>query len=95
MSRNKYHMKLKVNSLGSRIIKVNSHTASESLSVHIIVLVIVGALTLAAYNSGELGFMYFGLVVTAVFLLVVLVDIYFIIAERCIKIKQSESDQNP
>ena len=95
MSRNKYYMKLKVNSLASRIVKVNSHTASESLAVHIVVLVIVGWLTHTAYELEEIEFMYFGLAVATLFLLVVLVDIYFMISNHLTKRKQTASDENP
>lgn len=42
MRKNKYHMNLKVNSLGSRVIKVNAHDAFESLAVQVILFIIIG-----------------------------------------------------
>ncbi|RBP47122.1 hypothetical protein DFR28_11085 [Arenicella xantha] len=95
MSRNKYYLNLKVNTLGSRIVKVNSHTASESLTVHIILLIVTGFLTFTAYNSGEIEFMYIGLVITALFLLIVVVDIYFVISYHITKSDQTESEESP
>jgi hypothetical protein len=95
MSRNKYHINLKVNSLGSKIIKVNPHEASESLVVHIILLIIIGLLTFSAHKSGEIGLTYFGLVITGIFLLIALVDIYFIISKHLTKSEKIANDENP
>ena len=95
MSRNNYFMKLKVNSIASRFIKVNSHTAPESIAVHIIVFTIISWLTYLAYKAGESEFMYFGLVVAILFLVIVLADIYFIISTHLTKTKQSADDEAP
>ena len=94
MSKKRYHMNLKVNTLGSRIVKVNAHTASESLTVHIVLLIVMGVLTLTAYKSGEIEFMYIGLAISAIFLLIGIVDIYFIISNYLAKSERIESEEN-
>ncbi len=87
-------MEWKVNRLSSRIVKVIPHTILESVVIHLLIGGLVGWLTYLAFRTHQGSIAYIGLVLTLIFLVIVLFDIYMMITNYRSRKRNAKVDKD-